>query len=86
VIAVEQHGIVAREQLLAAGVSTSAVRRALRSGTLHRVHRAVYAAVDLKLLSEEGQLLAAVLAAGEGATSAMGRRPGTGASLPPFPR
>jgi hypothetical protein len=66
-IARDQAGIVTREQLLAVGVSASAVDRALRSGTLSRVHGGVYAAVDLKLLTEEGRLLGAVLAAGEGA-------------------
>jgi very-short-patch-repair endonuclease len=58
---------VARAQLLAAGVSGSAIDRALRSGALHRVHLGVYAAVAPELLTEEGQLTAALIAAGEGA-------------------
>ena len=66
-IAGTQVGIVTREQLLAAGVDRSSITRALRSGRLHRVHRGVYAAVAPGLLSEEGHLVAALLAAGEGA-------------------
>jgi hypothetical protein len=66
-IAREQEGIVARAQLLAAGVSASAIDRALRSGALHRVHLGVYAAVAPELLTEDGHLIAALLAAGEGA-------------------
>jgi very-short-patch-repair endonuclease len=67
VIAARQHGIVARPQLLAAGLDGSAIDRALRAGRLHRVHRGVYAAVAPELLTEEGHLVAALLAAGEGA-------------------
>jgi very-short-patch-repair endonuclease len=66
-IAGEQEGIVARGQLLAAGMSDSALARALRSGRLHRVHVGVYATVWPELLTEEGHLVAALLAAGEGA-------------------
>ena len=44
-----------------------AIDRALRAGRLHRVHRGVYAAVAPELLTEEGHLVAALLAAGEGA-------------------
>jgi very-short-patch-repair endonuclease len=66
-IASEQEGIVGRAQLLDAGVSHSAVVRALRSGGMHRIHRGVYSAVPPELLTEDGLLIAAVLAAGEGA-------------------
>ena len=45
----------------------SAIDRALRAGRLHRVHRGVYAAVAPELLTEEGHLVAALLAAGDGA-------------------
>jgi very-short-patch-repair endonuclease len=62
-----QDGIVAREQLLDAGVGRSWVRRAVRSGRLHRLHPGVYSAVAPGLLSEEGHLVAALLAAGDGA-------------------
>ena len=47
--------------------SDSAIARAVRSGRLHRIHPGVYAAVAPELLTEEGQLLAALLAAGDGA-------------------
>jgi len=85
-IAGEQEGIVARGQLLAAGMSNSAVARALRSGRLHRVHPGVYATVGPELLTEEGRLVAALLAAGRKPSSATARRPGAGASSKPRPR
>ena len=66
-IAGRQAGIVARAQLLSAGISNSVVARAVGSGRLHRIHPGVYAAVAPELLTEEGQLLAALLAAGDGA-------------------
>jgi very-short-patch-repair endonuclease len=58
---------VARAQLLAADVSGSSIDRALRSGTLYRVHPGVYAVVAPELLTEEGRITAALLAAGDGA-------------------
>ena len=39
----------------------------MRVGTLHRVYRGVYAAVAPELLTEDGLLVAALLAAGDGA-------------------
>jgi hypothetical protein len=66
-IAGEQYGVVGRTQLLAAGVGGSAIDRALRAGRLHRIHRGVYSAVAPELLTEDGRLIAAVLAGGEGA-------------------
>jgi very-short-patch-repair endonuclease len=63
----EQAGIVARAQLLAAGVDGSVIGRALRAGKLHGVHRGIYATVPPELLIEEGHLFAALLAAGDGA-------------------
>ena len=56
-----------RSQLLSAGIGNSVVARAVGSGRLHRLYAGVYAAVAPELLTEEGQLLAALLAAGEGA-------------------
>jgi very-short-patch-repair endonuclease len=67
VIAGGQDGIVTREQLLAARVSPTTIRRGLRSGRVHRMHRGVYSAVAPGLLTEEGHLVAALLAAGDGA-------------------
>ena len=58
---------MSRAQLLAAGVSRSSIDRAVCAGRLHRVHRGVYAAVAPELLTEEGHLVAALLAAGDGA-------------------
>jgi very-short-patch-repair endonuclease len=52
---------------LSAGVSRSSIDRAVCAGRLHRVHRGVYAAVPPELLTEEGHLVAALLAAGDGA-------------------
>jgi very-short-patch-repair endonuclease len=66
-IAGEQHGIVGRAQLLAAAVDRSAIDRALRAGRLHRIYRGIYATVVPELLTEEGHLVAALLAAGNGA-------------------
>jgi very-short-patch-repair endonuclease len=66
-IAGEQFGAVGRAQVLAAGADGSVIDRALRSGRLHRIHRGVYSAVAPELLTEEGHLIAALLAAGEGA-------------------
>jgi len=66
-IAAEQAGIVTRVQLLAAGVSSSAAHRALRSGRLHRVHPGVYSTVAPELIAEDGLLIAALHAAGPGA-------------------
>lgn len=53
-----------RRQLVAAGVSRSAIARALRSGRLHHLHRGVYSTVARELLSEDALLLGALFAAG----------------------
>jgi hypothetical protein len=66
-IARDQAGIVTRAQLRAAGVSPSAVGRALRADRLYPLHRGIYASVVPELLTEEGHLVAALLAAGDGA-------------------
>jgi len=56
-----------RAQLLAAGVSRGKISRALHGGNLHRIHSGVYATVAPELLTEDGHLVAALLAAGDGA-------------------
>jgi len=61
-----QHGVVGREQLVAAGMSASAIDRAIATGRLIRLHRGVYAVGHASLLPD-GHRLAAVLAAGPGA-------------------
>ena len=58
---------MSRAQLLAAAVHGSTIGRALRAAKLHPIHRGIYATVAPELLTEEGCLVAALLAAGEGA-------------------
>jgi very-short-patch-repair endonuclease len=41
-IAARQHGVVARRQLLAAGVTRHQISERLRAGRLHQLHRGVY--------------------------------------------
>ncbi len=60
------HGVVARSQLLAAGLTADRIRRRVRSGALIPVHRGVYR-VGHRAPSFEADCLAAVLAAGPGA-------------------
>ncbi len=62
-IARRQHGVVTREQT---GLTESSWRRALNSGNLVRVHRGVARLVGTANTSEQ-HIIAAVLAAGEGA-------------------
>lgn len=61
-----QYGVVARRQLLAAGLSPKAVEHRLRAGRLIVLHRGVYA-VGHRRLTRDGHWLAAVLSAGAGA-------------------
>ena len=65
-IAGEQHGVVTRAQLLAAGVSAGGIERQLRKGALLLEHPGVYR-VGHRAPSLEARYLAAVLACGEGA-------------------
>jgi hypothetical protein len=62
-LAERQHGVVARRQLVEIGFSPEAVKRRLRSGALHQLHRGVYA-VGHRRVSLRGRLMAAVLACG----------------------
>jgi hypothetical protein len=62
-IATVQHGIVARGQLLALGLSAEFVDRGVRRGRLHVVHRGVYA-VGHRSLTLDGRWMAATLATG----------------------
>jgi hypothetical protein len=61
-----QHGVVARRQLAALGISAQSIDRRLRRARLHLVHRGVYA-VGHPALRIEGRWIAAVLAAGKDA-------------------
>jgi very-short-patch-repair endonuclease len=65
-LAARQHGVLARRQLLAAGLSERMVDGRMRAGRLVRLHRGVYA-VGHRQLRREGHWLAAVLAIGPGA-------------------
>src|SRR5437764_15188225 len=63
-LAVLQHGVVARWELNALGVSDREIRRRLEAGRLHRVHAGVYA-VGHRALSQHAKWMAAVLACGD---------------------
>jgi hypothetical protein len=65
-IAARQHALITIVQLLELGVSEAAISRAVARGALYRRYRGVYVVGQPKL-SPEGELLAAVLAAGPGA-------------------
>jgi hypothetical protein len=65
-LAARQHGVLTTAQL---GLSGSTIARRVQIGSLHRVHRGVYALGHCRL-SEKGRYMAAVLAAGEGAALA----------------
>ncbi len=62
-LASRQHGVVARDQLLALSISTETIKRRVTAGRLHPIHRGVYA-VGYSSLSAHGRWLAAVLAIG----------------------
>jgi len=70
-LAERQNGVVARRQLLAAGVTGKVVEKRLDSGHLLPLHRGVYA-VGHRQIRREGRWLAAVLAAGP--TAALSHR------------
>jgi very-short-patch-repair endonuclease len=65
-LAAAQHGVVARRQLAAIGVTRSMIETRVGRGLLVPLHRGVYA-VGHRRLRREGFWLAAVLAAGPGA-------------------
>lgn len=65
-LASSQHGVVARRQLLAAGISRSQIAWRLRHGRLHLLHPGVYA-VGHRAVSDHARWMAAVLAVGRDA-------------------
>jgi putative AbiEi antitoxin of type IV toxin-antitoxin system len=65
-IAGNQHGVVTRAQLLAAGISDDEIKWRRQKGLLIRVHRGTYR-VGHRARSVEARYLAAVLACGPGA-------------------
>jgi very-short-patch-repair endonuclease len=65
-LADRQHGVVARVQLLAAGLSAAAIGRAIEAGRLRAVFRGVYAVGHIAL-RREGWWMATLLVCGEGA-------------------
>jgi Protein of unknown function (DUF559) len=70
-LATAQHGVVARKQLLALGLTHEAIARRHRAERLHRLYNGVYA-VGHKVLTIEGRWMAAVLAAGTNAVLSHG--------------
>jgi very-short-patch-repair endonuclease len=65
-VAERQHGVVTRQQLIAAGLSDHGIARRVKDGRLWRVHQGVYA-VGRPALTFHGRLMAAVLSCGTGA-------------------
>src|SRR3954451_18840404 len=65
-IASRQHGVVTRQQLLAAGPSPASIQRRARNGALYLQYRGVYR-VGHRAPSLDATYMAAVLACGEGA-------------------
>jgi very-short-patch-repair endonuclease len=62
-LAAAQHGVVSLGQVVALGVTPRAVRHRLAAGSLHRIHRGVYA-VGHPVVGGRGRWMAAVLACG----------------------
>jgi hypothetical protein len=70
-IAARQHGVIMLVQLEEVGFTRYGVAKRAKRGTLHRIHRGVYA-VGHWGLSLHGRFMAAVLACGEGAVLSHG--------------
>jgi very-short-patch-repair endonuclease len=70
-LAARQHGVVARAQLLALGVSRNAIEHRLATGRLYLLWRGVYA-VGRPQVTRQGRWMAVVLACGPGAVLSHG--------------
>lgn len=64
-LAGQQHGVVARRQLLEMGMGRKAIDGRLQRGRLHEYSRGLYV-VGARRISRRGRWMAAVLAAGDG--------------------
>jgi very-short-patch-repair endonuclease len=64
-VAARQRALISRRQLLALGIESSMITRALRRGRLHRMHQGIYSLVPLAALPRLASELAAVLACGD---------------------
>lgn len=64
-LAGEQYGVISARQLHALGFGEGAIKRRLRAGRLHRVHRGVYL-VGHGVAADGALEMAALLACGEG--------------------
>lgn len=62
-LAAAQHGVIARFQMRALGISNDAITHRMATGRLHRLHRGVFA-VGHKRVTRLGRWMAAVLARG----------------------
>jgi predicted transcriptional regulator of viral defense system len=65
-IAAKAHGVVARSELIRAGLSSQEIKHRVRTGALIPVHRGVYR-VGHRAPSHHARYMAAVLACGDGA-------------------
>lgn len=70
-MAARQHGVVARRQLGAVGLSDTAIDERVAAGRLHRLHRGVFA-VGHRSITLRGRWTAAVLGSGRGAVLSHG--------------
>jgi very-short-patch-repair endonuclease len=83
-IAVRQHGVVARSQLLDAGIPSHLIDRHLRQGRLDALHRGVYGIGPI--LPPRAREMAACLACGPRAVISHGSAAGLWGILAPVPK
>jgi hypothetical protein len=83
-LAARQAGVVGRAQLEAMGYTRDEIARDLKHGRLIRLHRGVYA-VGHAAISDRGRIVAALLAAGPGATVSHGTAAHVYSLIPSMP-